>query len=46
MWNVLLSNALCIIPIATDMAKEILFGRRYDKPPFLKVRWNDHLVIW
>ena len=32
------------IPIATDMAKKILLGRRYDKPLyFFKVCWNDHL---
>ena len=35
MWNVLLWNALCLIPIATDMAKNILLGSRYDKPVFI-----------
>ena len=30
MWN-----ALCLIPIATDMAKKILHGSRYDKPVFI-----------
>ena len=33
------------IPVATDMAKKILLGRRYDEPLHLfKVRWNDDLV--
>ena len=29
LWNVPF-----IIPIATDMAKKVLLGRRYDKTPF------------
>ena len=28
-------NALCRIPIATDIAKKILLGRRYDEPLFI-----------
>ena len=28
----LLWNALCLIPIAIDMAKKILLDRKYDKP--------------
>ena len=27
--------ALCVIPIATDMVRKILFGRRYDEPLFI-----------
>ena len=37
-------NALCLIPIATDIAKKILLGRRYDEPHLFKVRWNEHFV--
>ena len=36
----------CLIPIPTDMAKNILLGRRYDEPHLFKVRWNDHLVSY
>ena len=39
MWNVLLWNALCRIPIATDMAKKILFDSKYDKPLFIYSRF-------
>ena len=39
MWNVLLWNALCLVPIVTDMAKKILLGRRYDKPLFIYSRF-------
>ena len=35
MWNVLLWNALCLISIATDMAKKILRGRKYGEPLFI-----------
>ena len=34
MWN-----ALYLIPIATDMAKKILLGRRYDEPLFICLRF-------
>ena len=39
MWNVLLWNALCLIPIATDMGKEILLDMRYDEPQFVYSRF-------
>ena len=52
----LLWNAICLIPIATNMAKKILFGRRYlssfiktnTRTSFylLKIRWKDHLVSY
>ena len=29
---------LCVIPIATDMAKKILLSRRYDEPLFIYSR--------
>ena len=34
MSNVLLWHTPFIIPIATDTAKKILLGRRYDEPLF------------
>ena len=39
MWNMLLGKALCLIPIATNMAKKILLGRRYDEPVFIYLRF-------
>ena len=32
MWNVLLWKVLCLIPIATDIVKKILHGRKCDEP--------------
>ena len=50
MWIVLLSNARCLISIATDIAKTILLFSRYDEPLFIysrfKVPWSDHLVSY
>ena len=37
--NVLFRNPVCLIPIATDITKKILFGRRYDKPLFIYSRF-------
>ena len=43
-------NARCLVSIATDIAKKILLGRRYDEPLFIysrfKVPWSDHLVSY
>ena len=39
MWNVLLWNALCPIPIGTDMAKKNLLGRRYQEHLFMYSRF-------
>ena len=39
MWHVVLWKALCLIPIATGMAKKIVLDRRYDKPLFICSRF-------
>ena len=44
MWNVLLWNALCLIPIATDMAKKVILGRRYGEPLFIYSRFTEMII--
>ena len=39
-------NALCLIPIATDIAKKILLGRRYDEPLFICSKFVGMSISW
>ena len=44
MWNLLLWNALFLVPIATDMAKKTFLDRRYDETLFIYLRFIEMII--
>ena len=42
MWNVLLWNVLCLIPLAIEMAKKILIEKRWDESLLIYSRFKVH----